>query len=622
MLRLFFKIMTTNTFPLSGYFYGKLEENYILVSYAPADWIVHSLQTFNVSPYSKRIGSYVLDAFYIEKQSGLKEPTLEKVNDIFKIFNAPLNEPSLNQLVLNIQTNRAVLKIAHPLCITLEIGPQFLPEVLTNRTITLINISKQIQFIPQTIPTVNKICDLVRLFNNPDKALETYQSDAFHGTSKQISKTLIKKVGIYFRQKMGEIHQFSQTTEAMLIRKIDDEITVLIQNDAHKVILYSLFNKYCWKGGYKKVFLTAKIDHQISPIGISVTDDKKDFQKELLFRTKPELKPLMTTSHFKYRQGRNFYLGHGWACSGSLSSVNLDDISTDYRDSIALQLLQKMSVFHQYAVHKDLHTGNLLLDYDGASLQLFINDFGSSEMKEHPENMGSVITRSHNLAPEILKKVGPERSFQWSEPFSSDLSFEDWELCERFAIGQIILHLYLGYNPVFKTIDLSHLKSHYPLLNKSWKTLSKNINDHFENLFHLDSHLEPDDIHELSELYLKSFQVHQITQKPSFDEFVKDIHNKKTLFSLLSDEDKETVLTIYKDAHERMIDDYIIKSFALKAKAVCELSVPIDSLIKDMTLKIKKRIDAVITLCDLDPSKRPHLADIIIRLENAIKEKD
>lgn len=613
--------MSTQIFPLNGFLYGISGQKHVLLTYSTADWIVHASSLFNKSPLTKRVGDLVIDAFEMNPPLGLHEPTNEVVLDVFKSIHCDITTAGLNCLINQLQKQKGLLTIEKPLSMSLDIGVPYQPTLLTEHQVTLINLSKQISVPSPILSSAHKIQDLVRIFKDPAKALETYQTDVFHGSSKSISKNLVKKIGLYFNQKISEITQIAQSQECMVIRKIDEDITLFIHSTQSRVILYSLFNKFCWKGGYKQVYLASKFDHEITPIGISVTDDKKDFQKELIFRTKAELKSVMTPSYFKFNQGRYFYLGHGWGCVGTLGSVISAELEDRHRDSLALQLLEKVALFHKYAIHKDLHPGNLLVDFDGSRVILYINDFGTSEMKLDPKNTSEVITRSHNLSPEILQKIGPAHAFNWSKPFDSDLNIDDWEKSERFAVGMIITQLFLGYNPVFKLCDLKDLKEEFPLLLQSWKSISNIKLKGPAQLFLLDTYLDQENQKDLSEIYTRAFESLSITEKPSFDEFMTIQDSKSQLFNCFSTEDTKTFLEIYKEAHEKMLQDYADRSFAKKAQTMAELKTPVwDLLPKDLDKSVQERLDSIKELLDLDPKNRPELSVVYDKLHGVIKK--
>lgn len=424
--------------------------------------------------------------------------------------------------------------------------------------------------------------------------------------------------------------------------KLDTGTQIILHKNAGLIDLYPLFEKFLWKGSYKTVFLSLKISQTLTPAGLSTSEDIEESKKEIFFRKHAQIAPLLTPLYLEWEAETQYNLVHGWAARGTLQDVILKPMSLAEKDEIACQLLEKMSVFHQFAIHKDLNINNIIVDHTAAGIQVHINDVGGSALKTNAEDMKEVAVNSYNLAPELLRECAKTQGYFWDSLFEADFSASQWELSERFQVAIMISQIYLGTHPYSLLQNKASIEEKYPLRDLAFRDLRTL----YASCYKLDEFLSSIELEELKKCYVIAYDRMHSKELSKFSALIQTTaaellgtsidseerqkeHEELALhhFNTLSlrqnlepylEDLKETTNLLYRAAYKRMDFTCRTEVYSDLAKIIAEASRPLIELVPDLPARTEGRIVALLPLLDLDPSKRPPLQTILSSFKASI----
>lgn len=619
----------------------------ILATKGRPDWLAITCSTFKVKSTELKVGNVAIAALAYMPERGLFTPPLGFVRTtLFNLGCDPADEDSLERYECKIGKTGGSLEIA-PDAITLRTAKA---STVLNTQLVLINayvippIMRQILY---SDPRITLLKDLSYCLKKPNSALAMHQKDLFRGVAKMhITAATIEFIAKHFLKTQKKLFEWLVRDDAAYIDQVCKELTLIYFKDTTSCRLYAVFNQVRWQGGYKKVHLAAKITTVIEPYGVAFCDDRKDFYNELRFRQLASLSPLFTQFDCYTRFKRDYIAPHTWANLGSLSSVIKAGVDPFYKHQIARQLLQKMHLFHSEALHMDLHSQNLLINYDGSfSLDLFINDVGGSVLKTDEDAGKAIATQAAYLAPELLKRILPHKGHYWNDVFNMDFTIQDRELSERFQIGLILYEIYFGEKLYNRLITSEQIRQSFPLYSLKFSQAVQST-----NLFYLDQYLDEDQINDLETLFRDNFDKYYATlaYEPGmpfypdtlknapvegladsdeseerraelydsiFEAHYKDLEKRFTMLRLASEHLIQDIFKIYKEAFLEFKQDESTIQYRFYGKVMSELSRPIQELVPGILDEHGGIMNAFMPLLSLNPLERPSLDVILANLE-------
>lgn len=319
-----------------------------------------------------------------------------------------------------------------------------------------------------------------------------YPQDCF----KLITKQHVHQVAQKFFANIGAYYA-TLTSPTRLNVFYDEQSYTVIHKHAGSVRMFVFFRALSWSGSFKTVKLGLKIDAILSPCGFTKTDNQQEILNEIKIRTHAPLAGLSTPLYNFHTQKDVFhFMIHGWASEGSLADFLKKPRSMVEKDHLVTLLLDKMSLFHKHAVHKDLSISNILVDHTSGVLQLYLNDFGCSILGEDPLESKVMSTRSMYLAPEMIRRsFGVISEYDWEEVFEGPFTQEDWVKHERFQVAVLISEIYLGQNLYQKYHRLKK-----PIFYKSYEEIRADN----KLCYQLERYFE-DRLEELKSVYYRAF---------------------------------------------------------------------------------------------------------------------
>lgn len=625
----------------------------ILATKGRPDWLATACAAFKLKPTELKIGSVSIAALAYMPERGLFPPPLALVREtLFNLGCDAADEHSLELYESRIGKTGGSLEIA-PGNITLRTAKA---ATALNTQLVLINAYVIPPIMSQLLysdPRINQLKDLSYCLKNPKTALAMRQKDLFHGVAKMhLTAAAIELIARHFLKTQKSLFAWLVSDNAAFIDPLCKELTLIYFKDSKSCKLYAVFNKVCWRGGYKKVHLAAKITSVIEPYGVAFCDDRKDFYNELRFRQLASLSSLFTHFDCYTRHKSDYIAPHTWANLGSLGSVLKARIDPFYKHQLAKQLLQKMHKFHSEALHMDLHAQNLLVNYDGGfKLDLFINDVGGSVLKTEADAGKAVATQAAHLAPELLQRILPHKGHYWNDVFNMDFTIQDRELSERFQVGLILYEIYFGEKLYNKLISSEQIRHSIPLYGLKFAQAIQS-----PHLFDLDRHLDRDQIADLETLFRDSFDNYYATlaYEPGmpfypttlknapveglddsdeseeseerraeiydgiFEAHFKDPEKRFTMLRLLSDHLITDILKIYKEAFVEFKEEESSIQYRFYGKVMSELSRPIQELVPGILDEHDEIMSVFIPLLSLNPLERPTLDVILANLETRL----
>lgn len=643
----------TLTIPLTKHSFSSFKEYNILSTAGQPEWLMHACVHFKLSPLVYKIGSIAVSAIAFSPSRGLFTPSVKILKDaIARIGYNTDDEESLAHYESRINKDRAEFIIDLGATGALRLKKPAAEKLLTSANILLVNT----HVTPPSSPSpalrnhsMQALRDLQYCLKYPKRALSLHQKEIFIGSCKDvINAAAIEKVALFFNKNLRAIFHWAIGASETHIQKIDADISVMLHKRNDLCMIYAIFLKNVTRGGYKRVHLAAKITNVIEPFGVTFCEDRKDFEIELSFRQNPRFKPLLTDFEAYERIGREFVVAHTWANCGSLYEILKNPQDVFYKHQFAKQLLEKLHTFHTNgALHLDLHSQNLLVNYDGGfKVDLYINDVGSSILKSKPLAARRVATQSSYLAPEILHKLAPSHGYYWDEVLDFDLTIEERELSERFQIGLILYEIYFG-KPLYKNfVTDAEIKTTFPLyLMSSAKAFSSPL------IFSLDKYVEDVDFEDIEshfrdafDRYYKTLTYHEGMPfypatgeeapveglDPSFskqeqlaarydaifDEHFKDIEKRFLMIKHLDADGLENFIRIYKLARRDHESDISRFRYEKYARSIAGITKPISELIPGILDDHDEIMKVFMPLLSLNPQERPTL-DVVLAALNA-----
>lgn len=619
----------------------------ILATKGRPDWLATACAAFSLKPTELKIGSVAISALAYLPDRGLFTPPLSLLREtLFNLGCDAADEHSLELYESRIGKTGGSLEIT-PGNITLRTAKA---ATVLNTQLVLINayvippIMRQLLF---SDPRITQLKDLSYCLKNPKTALVMRQKDLFRGAAKMhITAATIEFIAKRFLKMQKTLFDWLATDNAAFIDQVCKELTLIYFKDSKNCTLYAVYHQACWRGGYKKVHLAAKITSVIEPYGVAFCDDRNDFYNELRFRQIASLSPLFTQFDCYTRHKRDYIVPHTWANLGSLSSVIKTGVDPFYQHQLAKQLLQKMHLFHIEALHMDLHSQNLLVNYDGSfKIDLFINDVGGSVLKTDANAGKAVATQAAYLAPELLKRIQPHKGHYWNDVFDMDFTIQDRELSERFQVGLILYELYFGEKLYNKLITREQIRLSVPLYGLKFAQAVQS-----PHLFDLDRYLDDDQIADLETLFRDSFDKYYatLTYEPGmpfypatlkkapveglddseeseerrnelydsiFEAHYKDPEKRFTMLRVANNDHVLDIFKIYNEAFREFKNEESTIQYKFYGKVMSELSRPIQELVPGILEEHGGIMEVFMPLLSLNPLERPTLDVILANLE-------
>jgi serine/threonine protein kinase len=637
----------TLTVPVSKHLLAASADCHFLVIAGRPDWLVHAALFLKATPFQMKVGSVALGALAFSQSHGLFTPSNEGLNKFISANGIdPKSEESLAFFESRINKEPAVLCFHTPLGISvktctketrLDLPRFFLLNIYIVPTAPLPELYKEFN--------IHAFRDLSYCLKYPKKAFEYHQKDLFHGLSKDvITAKSVETLAKSFWSMQRQLYKWLKEDADTLYVSIDQDLSALYKKTARSCVMYGIFEKHVFRGGYKRVHMACKITQTIEDYGVAFCEDRKDLQNELRFRSHPEIAKLLTKFDFHVKIKRGYLVPHTWANCGSLSDVvSSPNLIPAFKHQLALQLLQKMHYFHSNgALHLDLHSKNMLVNYVGDhQLELFINDVGTSILKTEVDQAKKVTTLSAYLAPELLARIVPHKGYYWDDVFSLDFSIEDRELSERFQIGLMLYEIYFGQTLYEALVTDDDIRLEVPLFGLSFH---ESLGPH---LFYLDRYLSEDELADVETLLRDGFDRYYSTLEYTpgmpfypltmanapvegladdeeseerraeiydsiFDAHFKDPTKRFAMLQIIDDTISGKVYDIYKEAHSSFKGETSRIRYTYYGKAIATLSRPIPELIPGILEAHNGIMNAFMPLLSLNPQERPSL-DVILQ---------
>lgn len=615
---------------------------------------------FDLEPYEIVLGKFKLRAYELLCDSTAGRPEESDVTRTLASLGFESTQEGIEALKKSIGDVEAKMTLKKPLEVFLQIRDKLVD--FSSKKILGIDLEEQFSLIKGPAP-IDPLSKIKHITMNIRAYHELYQDTFNSGTHKIASLEQLTEIAQATIAKLGEFYKALRDKKEISCVKLNPKFVAIFTSRHEINALYVIFKKHKWSGSFKNVYFGIRLKDSLMPVGLSSTDEEIEFNKEVALRRHPELSHLLTTMHLEWSEGQYFNMIHSWASRGTLDDALCYDLPIQQKDIFALQLLSKMHIFHQYAVHKDLKTTNLLIDRVGESLNLIINDVGSSCFRDDEKSLKEVTTNAVFLAPELIRRCAGVSGYFWDDLFELDISFDDWIMSERYQVGLIIAEIYLGES-IHKMIhDARAVKAKFPLRNLPFEAMTKDT----KLLYRLDTYLQAEHKDKLQEIFAEALakKQAQIQSKASAGGGLETEDNQSCynladflMMALLKAESKPKSLvpdaaegleepkddnsfkqqlfettTLRDDLHEFLDESAFSKlydvyselygimqrklSIALyedMAKMIAHLSSRVDSYLGPIPRKERKRLEAIFPLLDLDPSKRPDLNKVRLNL--------
>ena len=599
--------------------------NNLLITQSNPCWQVTAKDLLKVAPLILRTNRCVIHALGYQSVGGLFTPSLKLVDKVFKSLRFfPSSESSLIGLCETklMEESRLVLK-EDPFSIVHQTKKS--AHVLT----TDLAIALDICVLPSPAYPIkgDDILDPIKeIFSSPETAFSKYQTRFPAGTAQKVTLELIQNLARDFFTSFSDFENFASSSSELRGFDSISGRQLILRKTGGVMSIYPVLSEFNWKGTYKTVVLALKINSTITPVGISITADKIEAKTEIAFRQHPELSKVLPPLEFFWDCTDQLNLSHGWASMGTFAEVCKKVIPIEVKDLLAIQLLKKMELFHQYACHKDLNPRNVVVDFSNDTWTLWINDVGLSCLKDDAAQITLVATNSYNLAPEILKEVIPLRGHFWSAAFDHPITALQWEYNERFMVGQMLCELYLGERlfpllPGYAEI-LSEIQKKYQITAMAFESLT------LTQKYKLDQYFSAERFKQIKEVYRISYKnickkiEYTEDDEENFSEIFEDPNRRIILEAGISLEDKAQIYKLYALAHNKMKMEYVKEEYAALAHVISTIDKPICELIPKLKTETSGRLKIFSLLLDLEPSKRPSFTQILTIIEKQLSKPE
>lgn len=641
--------MTAISYPVSSHLVCQKKSSQVFVTFNEASWISQLQTLTKVEPFHVKIGEYLLSSVSFDRDSLPHTTTAFEFKDALGCLDVTTDPIDISSLFGKLDTNPAHLIVSMPLKVEL-LAPKLRLEVSKPQS-HAIAISRT-SSLTQAPPAQDSLGKVKSLLLKPRETHLAYAARFKNGSCGLIDEHFVTRMSSLFFSEISKIsHYAAQGRDSVMLSLLGRERLILLKNEADYE-LCALYQSQKWHGSFKTCFLAAHFFETLEPRCLIVTSDILDSQTELKFKTHDIIKEISTPLYKTWVAADNSHLLVGWASNGTLAETLNHPLSLEIKDQLAMQLLSKMDILHQFAVHKDLNTANILINYpDDTHVELLVNDFGASCFKEEIELSKHITTNSYNLAPEILAKVTPHRGFFWESAIESDLTVEDWMLSERFITGLIILEIYTGKH-IYKLIqDRSSIKQDlahkYPLCEKQYDQLrlTTQLASYLETFFDEDDHSH----HKI--YYFEAFREFFNAKSTLLQEAYLEITLSKERVDISTPAKKHPLMMdafnlvyscparrsflgpffkihaeplddLYRNAFRKMKKEHMHEFYGDLAKVMLTEKRSIEELtgifIPEIEEPIRKRLSLIYPLLDLDPTKRPLLKEVLNNLSHII----
>lgn len=610
------------------------EENYLITA-SNTSWMSHIKSLFNFDPLTFKIGRIMVRAFCFEEGVGLIRPeTATLASKASRLGIDFSNEFKLVHLIKRLTSDKSNIFLSVPLKICHLTQSAF--QVITYKKSVVVELTKDTE--PVACMTIARpLQPHIGCLSNITQAMSALRSHFFNGSYKLIDDALVAKVAKVFFEKIQFFETFLTSAHQVNVTDTSEQMQFVVsKNPATALDIYVLFLNRSWNGSYKIVMQGLKITDQLLPIGVSISDVSEtdiEAKKEVALRQHPHISRVMTPLYLHWKADGQDNMIHSWACFGSLGDFLKKPAAKSLLilDTIALQMIESVDTFHtNNVVHKDLSAENFVFDVTDTHARLFINDVGSSATADNKEDLSLVATHGYNLAPELAQKCIEAKGNFWNEIFELPLTFQDWQLSERFQLGILIARTYLGKTPFELACSRDEIWDRHPGMKA---TFTNYIADANANL--LEGYLDDTDRGTLIKLYDKAFARYFITlpgnstikisslEGEALSDYLStfvsifDTENRPILAPFLN-EDEAVVRTLYKKAFKQMTALFHHEYYGTLNYFIATNKTPIRDFMGAQPPKIQARIDAISPLFDLDKSKRPDLKVILAALQTAI----
>jgi len=590
----------------------------LLITQSDPCWQVTAKDLLKVAPLILRTNRCVIHALGYQTEGGLLTPSLKLVDKVIKSLHLfPSSESSLIGLCESkfMEESRLVCK-EDPFSIVYHTKKS--AHLLTTDLALALDIC--VLHSPAYPIKGNDILDPIKeIFSSPETAFSKYQASFPAGTAQKVTLELIQSLARDFFTDFSKFVDFVSSSGELAGFESVSGRQMIVRKTGGVMSIYPVLSEFYWKGTYKTVVLALKINAAITPMGISSTADKIEAKTEIAFRQHPELSKVLPPLEFFWDCTDQINLSHGWASMGTFAEVCKKVIPIEVKDLLAIQLLKKMELFHQYACHKDLNPRNVVVDFSNDTWTLWINDVGLSCLKDNAAQISLVATNSYNLAPEILKEVIPLQGCFWSAAFDHPITALQWEYNERFMVGQMLCELYLGERlfpllPGYAEI-LGEIRLKYHIAAMAFESLT------LIQKYQLDQYFSAERFKQIKEVYRICYKnmckkiEYTEDDEEDFSEIFEDPNRRIILEAGISLEDKAQIYKFYALAHNKMKMEYVHQEYAALAHVISTIDKPICELIPKLKTEAGGRLKIFSLLLDLEPSKRPSFTEILAILE-------
>lgn len=574
----------------------------------------------HINAHSVDFGHFEASAFTICSKKKFTLPTTDEVKDkIEKLGIDVLTGEDLFKFRQQILNKNISLTISLPNELAWSADLAF--QKATYDKLYFLNLS--FKHIPHlALPPPDSLSNIKRHVSFPLDAYMKYKEFFPHGSCNLIKLEDIEKVSQLFMKNFEKITSDLSSIPVGGYKLYVDGLNLILFNNSGQFNLYAIFDQHAWRGSFKAVYLGVKLAQDLSPIGFSVTKIYKNSHLESIFRDLAIFDGLITKKELAWRDHLNDYLIHSWSSLGTLEECLKLKLTLESKDSIALTLLRKVAEFHKYAVHKDLHTGNILIDQTKNHTQMYLNDLNSSVLKSTSQGIDWMTTNAINLSPELIfRALVFKNKLTWSEEFQLNLTHNDWELAERYQVGKIIAQMYLGVDPFEIAFDRSHVLAKYPLHKFSFQEIDAVPGLNYE----LDPYLEPQQLDQIQDIFNQAFSIYyerilcfDLENLETFntlsDEYFRDKGKRYALEPYLSQADINVIDIHYNDAfkkmHQMLASELLTER--LKFSIIFKHNI-FEKVPEPLKAGLHSRLACISSLLDENPQSRPQL-DIVANL--------
>jgi hypothetical protein len=643
--------MASIAFPVDRAYFRQNESHVetLFLTAGHDNWMSHIQEHLKVPLLVARTDRFVMSALGFKEGNDLFTPNELQIRTSLSTLGIDPDQPEM--LCANMKTwmyEKTQVIIQFPLKIYHVVKSS--PEDVIHQIFTKSqSMAFHIQLLPLSLEASPQIAlkapdplDKVRQFlTHPNQAHIDYTTNYTSGSAKFITKTFFKKIFCDLSSKTDVLVDFATSSMNLQTIKGASQTQYILHRSKSDVRIFALFDEKHWKGSYKIVLPVILVSPTPVLLGVSVSSDLAEAKQELFFRKHPEISKTLTSLHLYWESPDQANFIHGWANKGTLKDALKTPFSIEERDSLVIQFLEKMAIFHDHALHGDINSMNALVNRTSSGLTLYINDVGSSSLKNNPTGSKTIATNCYNLSPEIIKVCQPSHGYHWNYIFETELSFEQRMLGERFTCGRIALEIYLGKDPFRALQNEDVIRTMFPLIDTSFMVLRTQ----YAQCYQLDCYLNSTEKPRLRLFYKEAFDRYMSTPITSvynalsdfiisatytpaldtlsgishkFSDYFENPDLRAKLEAYLSAENSLEVEDIYRSAYRRMQETFISTAYGDLAKVIALSDQRLEQMRPSLGLLDGGRLETLLPLIDLDPAKRPDLRTIVAALKEKI----